>query len=255
MTTSYLRIAVVSVCGLAACQPTADANPAPPGPTSPAPPGRTTDRELPPAQRFERDMMLRFHMRSSFDAARTIERLLVRGNLADARYFATGLATAPDVPGLAPWGKQIALVRERAAALATAPATDEACRRTARLMEACAACHVASGAQAEFRPPQDAPPDLPTVTARMARHRWAADRIREGMVGDVDDAWRAGFELLAAAPPSWTRPKPDQDALAKRLQQLALQALHTGPGDRAERTRLYGETLTVCTACHAQPAT
>jgi len=88
----------------------------------------------------------------------------------------------------------------------------------------------------------------------MARHRWATERIREGMIGDADDAWRAGFEILAAAPLSWPQPRPDQDALARRLQQLASQALHAARGDRAERTRLYGETLIVCAACHAQPA-
>jgi hypothetical protein len=254
MTTYDQGLAVVTACALAACQPTADANAEPPRPaTAPANPGRSTDRELPPSQRFERDMMLRFHMLSSFDAARTIERLLLRGNLDDARYFARALATEPDVPGLGPWAKQVGLVRDRAAAVATAPAIEEACRRTAGLVEACAGCHAEAGAQEDFRPPHETPPDLPTVAARMARHRWATDRIREGMIGDADDAWRAGFEVLAAAPMSWPQPGAEQGELARRLQQLASQALHSGRGDRAARARLYGETLIVCAACHAQP--
>ena len=199
-------------------------------------------------------MMLRFHMLSSFDTARTIELLLLRGNLDDARYFAGGLASEPDMPGLGPWAKQIERVRERAAAIATAPAIDEACRRMSLLVEACAGCHADAGAQADFRPPREAPPDLQTVAARMARHRWATDRIREGMVGDADDAWRAGFEVLAAAPMSWPQPRAGQDKLARRLQQVASQALHAAHSDRAARARLYGETLIVCAACHVQPA-
>jgi hypothetical protein len=251
MKTRALGLAAVLACALAACRATADAKPGAPGP-APAP--TITERELPPSQRFERDMTLRFHMLSSFDTARAIERLLLRGNLDDARYFAGGLASEPDVPGLGQWAKQIELVRERAAAIATAPAIEEACRRMARLVEACAGCHADAGAQAEFRPPHGAPPDLQTVAARMARHRWAADRIREGMLGDADDAWRAGFEVLAAAPISWPQPRAGLDELARRLQQLASQALHVAHSDRAARARLYGETLIACAACHAQPA-
>jgi len=255
MTTYAFGPIVAIACALAACQATADATPEPPGPMpTPATARRILEPELPPAQRFERDMMLRFHMLSSFDAARTIERLLLRGNLDDARYFAEGLASDPDVPGLGPWAKQIEVVRERAAAIATAPSIDEACRHMARLIEACAGCHADAGAQADFRPPHDAPPDLQTVAARMARHRWATDRIREGMLGDARDAWRAGFEVLAAAPLALPPLKANQQALARRLQQLASQALHADRGDRAARARLYGETLTVCAACHAQPA-
>jgi cytochrome c len=158
------------------------------------------------------------------------------------------------VPALGPWAVQLARVRERAAAIATAPAIDEACRRMSGLVEACAACHRDAGVQAELRPPLAAPPDLPTVAARMARHRWATDRIREGMIGDADDAWRAGFEVLAAAPMSWPQPSAEQAGLARRLQRVAGQALHAGRSGRAERARLYGETLIVCAACHARPA-
>jgi hypothetical protein len=247
--------AVAAIASALTCQAPAAADPKPPAPPAkPATPVRVIEPALPPSQRFERDMMLRFHMLSSFDTTRAIEQLLLRGNLDDARYFAAGLASAPDVPGLGPWAKQIELVRERAAAIAAAPAVDEACRRTARLVEACAGCHADAGAQADFRPPHEAPPDVQTVAARMARHRWATDRIREGMLGDTDDAWRAGFAVLAATPLSWPQPKPNQDALAKRLQLLASQALHDAGSDRAARARLYGETLIVCAACHAQPA-
>ena len=242
------NLAVILAWTMAACQPaTAGPTPAPPA----DPPGKLPPASaLPPAQRFERDMMLRFHMLSSFDAARTIERLLIRGRLDEARYFAQAMATEPDVPGMAPWAAPIARVRERAAAIATAPDLAEACRREARLADACASCHRDAGAQAEFQPPHDVPPDLPTVVARMARHRWAADRLREGMIGEADDAWRAGLDILAAAPIApLASLGADRKELARRLQQLADQARHAD-GPPADRVRVYGEILVTCAACH-----
>jgi len=197
-------------------------------------------------------MMLRFHMLASFDTARTIERLIIRGRLDDARYFARSLATEPDVPGMAPWAKQVELVRQRAGALSTAPDIDEACRREAQLIAACASCHRDAGAQADFQPPHDVPPDQPTVPARMARHRWAADRIREGMIGDAEDAWRAGLDVLAAAP--LASMDADRRPLAQRLQQIADQARHAGNAAPADRARVYGEILLTCAACHAHVA-
>jgi len=248
-----LRFAVVASFAIGGCGPTAHAEPTPAAPPQ-AKPGRANEPELPPPQRFERDMMMRFHMRSSFDTVRAIERLLIRGKLDEARYFAQSLASEPDAPGLAPWAKQIALVRERAAAVASAPGIDEACRREARLAEACARCHADASAQPEFRPPREAPADQPTIVARMARHRWAADRLWEAAIGDAEDAWRAGLDVLAASSLTWPEQGSDRKALAQRLRQLAVQAQHAATGDRAARTWLYGEILVTCASCHTQSA-
>jgi hypothetical protein len=250
MTMHRLRLAALAMSVFAGGQPSARAQ-ASPGPPA-RPPARPADHEPPPPQRFERDMMMRFHMHASFDAVRGIERLLIRGKLEDARYFARALAAEPDPPGLAAWARQIAAVRERAAAVAAAPGIEEACRREARLAEACASCHADAGAQPEFQPPA-LPPDQQTVAARMARHQWAADRIWEGMVGDADDAWNAGLDVLAAAPLSW--PGADRAALAHRLQQLAGRARHPAKTERADRAGRYGEILVTCAACHGPAAT
>ena len=246
MTTHDARLPLVVLCVIAACQPTADARSGP-GATAPG----ATVKPGDPAQRFERDMMMRFHMHGSFDTVRGIERLLIRGKLDDARYFARLLATEPEVPGLAPWAKQIAVVRDRAAVVAAAPGIDEACRRVARLAAACASCHADASAQPEFQPPPALPADQPFITARMARHQWAADRIWEGMVGDAGDAWRAGLDVLAEAPLPWPTLAGDRAGLARRLQQLADQARRAAKDDLDERARRYGEILVTCAACHA----
>ncbi|HET9622020.1 MAG TPA: hypothetical protein VFP84_11680, partial [Kofleriaceae bacterium] len=50
----------------------------------------------PPGKQFEHDMMARFHMHESYTLFGAIERLLVRGKLAEARDRARAIGAAPD---------------------------------------------------------------------------------------------------------------------------------------------------------------
>lgn len=204
-----------------------------------------------PSVRFEHDMIVRIHMHENFDLLRAIEKLLVRGQLDEVRTFARGIANAPDEPGLGAWSRHATLVRDRAATLAIAHGVDEACHRAAQLADACAGCHVASGASPEFRPPGRIPPDLPTIDARMARHRWATDRLWEGIVGGADDAWRAGLDVLSTTPLRASELSREQSAFGRKLQRLAEQArLRQRTETAQDRARSYGEILVTCTGCH-----
>ncbi|MBV8757093.1 MAG: hypothetical protein JO257_07460, partial [Deltaproteobacteria bacterium] len=147
----------------------------------------------PPPKRFEHDMMARFHMHESYALFGAIEHLLIHGKLDEARDLARSIGVAPDEPTLSAWAPQAAVVRERATAVANATSVDEACRRLARLAGACASCHLDTDAAPEFRKPPALPPDRTSVEARMTRHLWAVERIREGVVGSVDDPWRKGL--------------------------------------------------------------
>jgi len=209
-------------------------------------------QDAPPSARFEHDMIVRFHMHESFDLLRAIEKLLIRGRLDEARSFARGISDAPDEPGLGAWSRPAALVRERAAALATARGVDEACRRAAQLADACAGCHGESGASPEFRSPGQIPADRPTIEARMARHLWATDRLWEGIVGGADDAWRAGLDVLSTTPLPASGLAKQQSAFGRKLQRLAEQARLRQATDTAQdRARSYGEILVTCSGCHA----
>ena len=203
----------------------------------------------PPAKRFEHDMIVRFHMHENFDLVRAVEKLLVRGRLEEAQNLAASIARAPDEPGLAPFAPQAIEVRARATAVATARSTDEALRAEARLAGACATCHAEAGVTPEFRSPARPPDDKPTIDARMARHLWATDRLWEGLVGDEDDSWRAGLDVLAATPLPWKTLDKDRAPLGKQLQRLADDARKTTRDDRA---RAYGEILVTCAACHSR---
>lgn len=199
-------------------------------------------------------MMTRFHMQASFDLVRAIERLLIAGKLDDARRLAGSLAVEADTPGLEPWSKQVALVRMRAAAVASASTIDAACRLEARLDEACAQCHVDASAEPEFASVPRVPADDPSVPARMARHRWAVDRLWEGMVGNSDEPWRSGLDVLAATPLPPSALGANRVDLGRELQRLADEARHAVTGGLEERGRRYGEILVACAACHTAPA-
>ncbi|HTR49853.1 MAG TPA: hypothetical protein VMJ10_04040 [Kofleriaceae bacterium] len=230
-------LAVCALFAVAACE-RAVADPEPP--------------PLPISKPFEHDTVVRFHMHENLGLLRAIEKLLVRGKLDDARAFARAIAEAPDEPGFAPFAKRATAVRERAAALADATTVDEACRREARLAAACAECHVDAGVIPEFDEPPPLPPDDATVSGRMTRHLWATDRLWEGMVGNSETSWRAGLDVLAAAPAPWAKADREREPIAHQLQRLASDARQLqGVEQIRDKAREYGEILATCAACHA----
>jgi len=201
-----------------------------------------------PTARFEHDVLVRFHMHENFGLVRAIERLLLRGKLAEARDLARAIAIAPDEPGMTAWSAQATRVRDRAVALAAAKTIDEAFTAESKLATECASCHLASGVMPEFGSPSKPPLDRPTIEARMARHLWASERLWEGMVGMADDSWRAGLEVLAATPLPASELGEDRIVLARKLQRLA-ETARKAPTDQ-DHAKAYAELLSTCAACH-----
>ncbi|MFN0249447.1 MAG: hypothetical protein ACKV2T_21355 [Kofleriaceae bacterium] len=203
-------------------------------------------------ERFQRDDVQRMHMHESFDLVRAIERLLLIGKLDEAKRFAAAISEAPDAPAHGAWAAHVVAVRDRAASLARATSVEQGCRLVASLASACASCHVETGVEPVFRV-FPVPPDKMTLEARMARHRWAADRMWEGIIGGADEPWRAGLDVLAAAPldsfPS------DRTAYARTLQRLADSARKQKAATIETRSKAYGEILVTCASCHtSKPA-
>jgi mono/diheme cytochrome c family protein len=137
-------------------------------------------------------------------------------------------------------------VRAQAAALARASTVDDALRAEARLAQRCAACHADAGVLPELAEPPRIPPDTGILTSRMARHRWATDRLWEGVVADSAESWRAGLDVLAEPPLPAVELGTERAALARRLRGAADRARQSG-----DRARDYGEILVICAACHA----
>lgn len=211
------------------------------------------DAQPPPPVRLERPTSVRFHMHRHFDDLRTIQRDLIHGQLRDAQTLAFLLTRPTADPALAPWAADIDSVTNAARSLVAAPGIDEALRREARLAAACASCHVRTQASPLFASPPQTPSDLMNTASAMARHRWATDRLWEGMVSGAGKPWRDGLDVIVATPVPMT-PATDAPAIAARLQVLARRALaiqRDGTETLDERARLYGEMLVTCAACHA----
>jgi len=194
-------------------------------------------------------MMVRLHMHENFGMVAAIERLLVRNQLAPARELARGIATAPDEPGMSAWATETAKVREQASVVANATTVDDAIRAVTRLGGECAGCHIASSTLPDLAAPPAVPPDQITIEARMTRHRWATDRLWEGVIGLSDESWRGGLDVLVSSPLPATELGADREALAKTLQRTALRARKVKAADRAQ---VYSDMLIVCASCHAK---
>jgi cytochrome c553 len=204
----------------------------------------------PPGRRFEHDMVARMHMHENYELYSAIEHLLIHGKLADARDLARSIGIAPDEAGLTAYATQTAVVRDRAMSLANATNLDDATRSAARLAAACASCHVATNAVPELRAPPPLPPDKPTVDARMSRHLWAITRVREGMIGGLDEPWGAGLDVLAQSPLPWPAEDSERAKLARRIHEVALHAKARTNDATADRAVSYGELLSTCASCH-----
>jgi mono/diheme cytochrome c family protein len=223
---------------LAACAPAASAGPA-----------QTGSAGSDVTARFEHDMLVRMHMHENFGLVRAIEHLLVRGKLDDAKELARGISQAPDEPGSSAWATSTALVRDRAAAIAAATTVDEAVHAVARLGTACAECHIATGTTPDLAVATTPPVDTDELSARMTRHRWATDRLWEGLIAPSDEIWSAGLDVLAAAPLPASELGKAREPLARKLQRTADRARTTKPQDRAQ---VYGDMLATCAACHTR---
>lgn len=164
-----------------------------------------------------------------------IERDLISGKLRDAQTLAF-LFTGPPDASMArrPFGA--AYVEAAALDLVTAPCLDAAIRSEARLAVACARCHV----DAKQLPEPSAIKKPEGGTA--ATHRWAIDRVREGLVLPADSPWRDGLTALAETPPPGT-------AIESHLQGVARADLATLP-DLDRRGVAYAHLLETCASCH-----
>ena len=118
------------------------------------------------------------------------------------------IAEAPDEPGTSAFATQANEVRKRARELSVATKLDQAVRREAQLVAACAGCHDAANVVPDVGTPPAEPREGSTVESRMDRHRWAADRLWDGVMTNDDGAWKAGLDVLATPSSVWSQMSP-----------------------------------------------
>ena len=179
---------------------------------------------------------------------------IVRGDLESARRNARDLG-AVQVRGTPEVVDYARPMNEASATIAGAPDLGAAARATGALVQSCADCH------ARMTGPTRAiavPAPLPERgrVPRMRRHAWAMNELWDGLVGNSEDPWHGGAEVLAD--PSLAAaelvPKksstPEVDRLAASVQTLGQRAQATN--DTAARAVIYGELVATCADCHAR---
>jgi cytochrome c553 len=193
-------------------------------------------------------------MSDHFARATALEQAVIDGDLEFVRTHAQWLvdelpaATLPE-----PWQPQLARMQAAAGEAAKAENLTAAASATGKVIETCGACHAALGVGPKFGPATPVP-EGETSQARMQRHQWAAERMREGMIGPSDERWQLGAGAVSVAPP---QPCPIESAeilpddvlqLREKIYEIGAQAAVTKSSE--ERARVYGEYLSTCAGCH-----
>lgn len=113
---------------------------------------------------------------------------------------------------------------------------------TATMAAACGECHHKAETGPLF-PAENLPPGDDLAT-HMDRHRWAVDRMWEGLVSPDEHRWRSGAFAFLEDPVVAEIP-----SMAK-VHELGKEGLNTStPADRA---RLFGQILGTCATCHQE---
>jgi cytochrome c556 len=135
-----------------------------------------------------------------------------------------------------------------------APDVTAAARAVARVGAACGSCHRQVKRGPNYERLSDAPQGGSPVAERMLRHRWAADRLWEALVGPSDKAWDAGVTVLSDAP-LFTDELTREVAQYEAVTRLAWTVHDVGARSRdvhdvRARADLFGDLLATCASCH-----
>jgi mono/diheme cytochrome c family protein len=195
-------------------------------------------------------------MAEHFVQGEEIRIALIAGDLEKAKQPAQWLVdnlVTEDMP--VRWRAHVPKVKRNAKKIVDATEIVDAAKAAGKLGEACGECHADIGIQLS-------PPDRPTplkddtTFAQMDRHSYAAERLWDGLVGSMDDAWTEGATLMRDAPLHGDAAPEPVMTLAASVHDLATSSLELKPADRGER---FGEIISTCATCHgltkgAQPA-
>jgi len=135
-----------------------------------------------------------------------------------------------------------------------APDTELGASAVAHVAAACGSCHRAMKKGPSYTVGSGPPAGDSPVATRMIRHRWAADRLWDGLVGPSDESWQAGAAVLRDAPlftDALTRDVEQYDEVTKLAWEVHEDgALAYTTRDQGRRAEQYGELLSTCATCH-----
>lgn len=122
----------------------------------------------------------------------------------------------------------------------------------AKVALACGACHEGLDAGPVYPAPAPRDGDHPLQQA-MLEHRWATERLWEGVTGPWDSAWERGSAALAETSvfaDLESGAMPDESLLRREAELRSLGEEAKGTKAHADRAKLYGRVLATCGGCH-----
>jgi cytochrome c553 len=195
-------------------------------------------------------------MHQRYDRLEAIRDAVEGGDLGAARAAAKVMARAKSGSLPAEWSGHLSSVRTESRAVVKAGDLVAAADGTARIADACAECHAATGGGPQHAQLASIPAQDWTEGANMKLHAWAVDVMWLGLLARSDEAWTRGASELSREPIPLRFPEPPlqegRTQLELRLYVLAGRALTLN--DPGERATLYGQMMATCAECHVAEA-
>lgn len=187
------------------------------------------------------------HMQDHFAAIRRIEEALIEADLVGAQTLARKLVEHKSDDTLS--ADHVRSLRKASNALATSESLESASNNAAQLASTCGSCHLETSTTVSFEWIEAL---TDTGQAGMPRHKWAMDRLWEGLAGPSDISWEAGVEVLRTSPIRIAVPLSDGSGAAQIAAMTQLNALAQRASEYPDRTKFYGALLNTCSGCHAK---
>ncbi len=233
-------------CSGAASSNTTSSSPSPIVPTEELNPSAETEESQ------EQSRVTDMHLH--FDDVNAIQLALISGNLVRTRELAKKVRIG--FSGEAPHGWAPFIERSVASAEMLEVTTDlgMAARLAGTMAGTCGDCHRAQDVMVVDHEAVAPPRDEDRFSDFMIQHRWAADRMWEGLIGPSDAAWIAGAEALKTTELSADDVgerlvlTPEIEILLAQIRSDATAAASINGA--AARQALYGSFLAGCASCH-----
>lgn len=213
--------------------------------------GPKTAKQVSPEQT---DVSKVTNMHQHYDDINAIQLAIISGNLVSVRDLAAkaraGFLGEQPV-GWAPF------IERSLASMEMLEVTEDlpmAARLAGTMAGTCGDCHRDQGIEVVDHEAVAPPREDDPFSDFMIQHRWAADRMWEGIIGPSDSAWQAGAQALATT----SLTKEDVGIrleLTQEIETILLQiredaAAASSTEGAKERQELYGRFLAGCASCH-----
>jgi cytochrome c553 len=228
-----------------------------PGPSEPSvstePAVADAPRERPPEGALEKARRsVTEAMPGHFEHAVALEQAIIDGDFRAARASATALAQHRPDRYPESWAPFVLRMRALAEDAAKAEDLDSIASATGTMMGSCGSCHEALGAKVASPVEPEPPADAVDLATTMRRHRWAATRLRAGIVEPSARAWGQGVEAFTPLPmpdcPEDSAGDVDVEALRDRFGTVLEEARVVESLE--SRASVYGRLLGTCAGCH-----